>query len=130
MGSSLGILFKYRVLPKRRSFGIIRVSSIVSPFNFLDLVGSTNSGKLGLGVNLSCEGSSTFPFFIVSSVGSFIIIFSCVFTICVKVFSGNKVFACFIDFVLGLRVCMLTLGSCKIASLIDVFAKVVFFIFS
>ena len=127
MGSSLGILFKYRVLPIRRSFGITKVSSIVSPFNFLDLdllkLGPGPGPVSGLGVNRSLEGNSTFAFFIVSSLGSFIVIFSFVFTICVKVFSGPNVFSGFLDFVPGL-------GSCKIASLIEGFAKVVFFIFS
>ena len=110
----------------RRSFGITKVSSIVSPFSFLDLdfVGSGLLGS-GLGVNRSLEGSSTFAFFIVSSDGSFIIIFSFVFIICVKVFSGPNAFFDFIDLVP-------CLGSCKIESLMEGegLAKVVFFIFS
>ena len=101
----------------RRSFGITRVSSIVSVINFLDF-GLLRLGS-GLGVNRSLEGSSTFAFFIVSSLGSFIVIFSCVLTIWVKVFSGPNVFSGFTDF-----------GSCEATSLMDVLAKVAFFIFS
>ena len=74
----------------RKSFGMIKVSSIVSACDFLVFSGfSTSSVPVpGLGVNLSTDGKFVLDCFKASFVGSLIIICCFVLTIWVSVFSG------------------------------------------